>query len=90
MSAKQKKQVDEEVTTPTAPEVETPAEQPEAPAEEVAPAEGILGDGRKPAIKGEPKKSFAERTQETQPWAGTEGVDDTRPEPTIEKPKEEE
>ena len=40
-----------------------------------------------PVVEKEPKKSFDERTQDIQPWVGTEGVDDTRPEPQIEKLK---
>jgi hypothetical protein len=41
----------------------------------------------KPVVVEEPSKSFDERTQDIQPWLGTEGVDGTRPEPTIEKQK---
>lgn len=44
-------------------------------------------DGRESRVVGEPESSFDERTQELQPWQGTEGVDDTRPEPQIEKVK---
>ncbi|MCA9333851.1 hypothetical protein KC963_02285 [Candidatus Saccharibacteria bacterium] len=47
----------------------------------------IMRDGRTPAISEEAKQSFAERTQVLQPWEGTEGVDDTRPEPVIQKSK---
>jgi len=41
----------------------------------------------KPIVVEEPSKSFDERTQDIQPWLGTEGVDSTRPEPTIVKQK---
>ena len=31
--------------------------------------------------------TFEERTQELQPWLGTQGVDDTRPDPQVAQPK---
>lgn len=43
--------------------------------------------GREPVVRQEVKSSFDERTQDIQPWQGTQGVDDTRPEPVIEKVK---
>lgn len=47
---------------------------------------GQLLSERDQVVRKESEQTFDERTQELQPWAGSEGVDDARPAPSIEEP----